>query len=292
MKPLPAPLAVPAEFSVSLPSLSSRIHRSGFAFALGFTVTAMFSDGHAQTAADPNEGLRLTPAPTMDSGYEITWWGRAGRTYFIEHNPTLVGAWTYFPDVLTGQDAVLGYGFTSTAPRVFVRLRIVEGVWTDPYTADSDGDGLTNQQEFVLGTDPLNPDSDDDDIPDGWEVEHGLDPMNPADALIDPDGDGLSNLLEYQQQTSPIDYYNGVEPIVTTLEGGGQSGPPGYFLPIPWTVQVRDSSGRALSNAPVTFDMGNSAGYFSLTPDGASPLAKVLIVRTNSRGLAWVYWKL
>lgn len=204
MKPLPAPPAVPAEFSVSLPSLFSLIHRSGFVFALGFTVTAMFSDGHAQTAADPNEGLRLTPAPTMDSGYEITWWGRAGHTYFIEHNPTLVGAWTYFPDVLTGQDAVLGYGFTSTAPRVFVRLRIVEGVWTDPYTADSDGDGLTNQQEFVLGTDPLNPDSDADDIPDGWEVEHGLDPMNPADALIDPDGDGRSSAQEFLEGTHPL----------------------------------------------------------------------------------------
>jgi len=77
---------------------------------------------------------------------------------------------------------------------------------------DSDGDGLTDQEEAELGTDPLNPDTDADRLLDGEEVKvyatdpkipdtdadglldgdevklHGTDPKNP-----DTDGDGLSD---------------------------------------------------------------------------------------------------
>jgi hypothetical protein len=38
---------------------------------------------------------------------------------------------------------------------------------------DSDGDGLTDAEELLLGTDPNNPDTDGDGLPDGWEV-HGV----------------------------------------------------------------------------------------------------------------------
>lgn len=37
---------------------------------------------------------------------------------------------------------------------------------------DSDGDGLTNEQECTLGSDPLNPDSDGDGVRDGTEVRY------------------------------------------------------------------------------------------------------------------------
>src|SRR5438105_1895166 len=44
-------------------------------------------------------------------------------------------------------------------------------------TLDSDGDGLTDDQEVDLGTDPLSSDTDGDGIPDGTEVSLGLDPL-------------------------------------------------------------------------------------------------------------------
>src|SRR3990170_8484982 len=51
--------------------------------------------------------------------------------------------------------------------------------------ADSDGDGLIDSGELLLGIDPLEADSDGDGLGDG--VEMGLlDPRNP-----DTDGDGL-----------------------------------------------------------------------------------------------------
>jgi hypothetical protein len=46
---------------------------------------------------------------------------------------------------------------------------------------DTDGDGLTNLQEFELGTDPTNPDSDGDGWKDGVEFRKGTDPLNPDD---------------------------------------------------------------------------------------------------------------
>ncbi len=48
---------------------------------------------------------------------------------------------------------------------------------------DSDGDGLTNDEEAALGTDPNNPDTDGDQIEDGQEVTDGTDPLNPCSSV-------------------------------------------------------------------------------------------------------------
>ncbi|MEA1784603.1 gliding motility-associated C-terminal domain-containing protein [Arenibacter sp. GZD96] len=46
---------------------------------------------------------------------------------------------------------------------------------------DSDGDGLTDGEEAVLGTDPNNPDTDGDGISDGDEVLNGTNPLDACD---------------------------------------------------------------------------------------------------------------
>ncbi|MCL2049228.1 MAG: hypothetical protein FWG87_10940, partial [Defluviitaleaceae bacterium] len=57
---------------------------------------------------------------------------------------------------------------------------------------DSDGDGLTNYEEFLLGTNPNSPDTDGDGLTDYEEVHiYGTDPLNP-----DTDGDGLTDYEE------------------------------------------------------------------------------------------------
>jgi hypothetical protein len=54
---------------------------------------------------------------------------------------------------------------------------------------DTDGDGLTDDEEATLGTDPDNPDTDGDGLTDGDEVDtHGTDPLD-----RDTDNDRLSD---------------------------------------------------------------------------------------------------
>ncbi len=63
---------------------------------------------------------------------------------------------------------------------------------TDPMSADSDGDGVSDSEEIAAGTDPNSADSDGDGLSDGDEINtYGTDPTN-----ADSDGDGLSDYDE------------------------------------------------------------------------------------------------
>ncbi|HLF88279.1 MAG TPA: hypothetical protein VI451_04990 [Anaerolineales bacterium] len=63
---------------------------------------------------------------------------------------------------------------------------------------DSDGDGLTNDQEAEFGTDPLLADTDNDGLFDGVEIAGMTNPLNP-----DTDGDTLTDGDEVQRGTDP-----------------------------------------------------------------------------------------
>jgi fibronectin-binding autotransporter adhesin len=72
-----------------------------------------------------------------------------------------------------GQTFAVHYGPDSTYGSTNVVLEAVAA------SADSDGDGLTDDEETALGTDAFDPDSDDDGMNDGDEVVSG---SNPRDA--------------------------------------------------------------------------------------------------------------
>lgn len=70
---------------------------------------------------------------------------------------------------------------------------------TQPAVADSDNDGLTDQQENGYGTDPNNADSDSDGIRDKEELEvWNTDPLN-----ADSDGDTFSDGTEIKAGYNP-----------------------------------------------------------------------------------------
>jgi hypothetical protein len=94
------------------------------------------------------------------------------------------------------------------------------------FSLDSDGDGLTDEQEQALGTDPHNrdtdgdgledgaevnthhtnpllADSDADGLNDGFEIANGFDPLVGGEQGLDPDNDGLTNLEEQAAHTDP-----------------------------------------------------------------------------------------
>lgn len=142
-------------------------------------VLALVSPAFAQTANDPNEGVRFTNGTA--NTYDFSWWSRSGRTYFLQHSEDLL-TWIYFPDVIeTGVNGVLSYGFSVSGPdRYFVRLKYTTQTSGNPSTADFDGDGLSNADELQRGTDPLNPDTDNDGVNDGTEVAQGRNPLKGA----------------------------------------------------------------------------------------------------------------
>ncbi len=68
---------------------------------------------------------------------------------------------------------------------------------------DSDGDGLSDEEEAILGSDPNDADSDDDGVIDGDEPNGGL----------DSDGDGLINILDPDSDNDGL--FDGTEMGIT-----------------------------------------------------------------------------
>jgi hypothetical protein len=101
---------------------------------------------------------------------------------------------------------------------------------TDPDNPDTDGDGLLDGEEVLLGTSPLHPDTDGDGLSDYDEVRrYGTDPLR-----RDTDGDGLSDLEEIMLGTSPtradtdgdglpdgVEIARGTDPLNRDTDGDG-----------------------------------------------------------------------
>lgn len=78
---------------------------------------------------------------------------------------------------------------------------LTDGLGENPFLADTDGDGLTDGEEFnhlPSRTDPTNPDSDGDGLLDGFEESNGTNPSL-ADSSIPPNG-----LTDYFEYTYPL----------------------------------------------------------------------------------------
>ncbi len=69
---------------------------------------------------------------------------------------------------------------------------------TDPNDSDTDGDGVEDKDEIEQGTNPNDSDTDDDGLSDGEEVSLGTDPND-----SDTDNDGVDDAEEVEAGTDP-----------------------------------------------------------------------------------------
>lgn len=159
---------------------------------------------------------------------------------------------------------------------------------------DTDGDTLTNLQEYQRATHPRlkdmdadgvndnldvfpgNPtewldfdrdgvgnnadlDDDNDGMPDSFEMAYGLNPFSPSDSALDSDADGMSNLKEYQHGTNP------------NIADAGRSGSEHVYA---WTKTIGGAGsdyGRSIVDGSGNiYIFGRSVGTVDFNPDSGT----------------------
>jgi uncharacterized protein (DUF1800 family) len=112
---------------------------------------------------------------------------------------------------------------------------------TNPRRADTDGDGLSDLSEGVYGTNPVNADTDGDGLSDFAEV-NALIPTNPL--LADTDGDGINDRDESARGTDPT--YNA-------------AAAPGYLGVVPYFQNTPSRWEWRMDNVQLVWDHGAGA---------------------------------
>ncbi|NPA75088.1 MAG: hypothetical protein GXO25_03275, partial [Euryarchaeota archaeon] len=169
---------------------------------------------------------------------------------------------------------------------------------TNPYSKDTDGDGLwdgynaSGVGEYTLGTNPLSNDTDGDGLSDLYEYLHNLNPLR-----RDSDGDGLDDGTELQLHLNPLN-----------PDTDGDHMPDGfevrYSLSPLENDAAEDYDGDGLSNGE-EYAVGTSPAANDTDSDGLKDGAEVrgVKLRTNvshgaqsvryyyiQRGYLWVYY--
>jgi hypothetical protein len=154
---------------------------------------------------------------------------------------------------------------------------------------------------FFTGTGALSPDGDGASVTQWLNVradESGLARVyyrtpfadDPEVETITAQAQSGSNTVtaDFIATTDPAHYYEGITPVLTIISGGNQSAVPGYYTSSPLVIEVRDSAGNLLRNAPVTISV--SSGFLSLTGNRSDPGSATLVARTDANGRVSAYY--
>ncbi len=163
----------------------------------------------------------------------------------LENGAVTKGSWSVSMQARTESDSITVYGTYANYDPSTIGAN-GHSVITVMYSADTDGDGLSDRTEAVLGTDQTNWDSDGDGLSDGEEVFGWKDAVidtlwetNPLNR--DTDGDGLLDSEDPDPLTAAINPLDSVVSLksITIIPTQGSS----------WTSAVTDESSLQLNVA-------------------------------------------
>ena len=159
------------------------------------------------------------------------------------------------------------------------------------YAKTTDLDGNVTTSLPATFTIAVNPDSDGDGLLDSWETSNFGNLIQTAAG--DPDGDGLSNSTEFTNSTNPQDYFNGLAPTLAVASGNNQTIGLGAVTPQPVVFTVKNASGVALANAPVSLAItapATNKGALDPSATGGFTL-QALSITSNAQGQVSAYYK-
>ena len=268
-------------------------------FAPGSNETIEFFDFFAKPVANPTPGLSST-FTVEQSEFAFLLSNGQGVLDVFSGNGSGGGTWTATPfaaSIGTGQVA-------ANWVRLTARLDFSRQLWDlyangtmiavdIPFISSSTGLSVFQLQGDVsmasglddLYAGPANPlfaDVNNDGIDDAWETAHGLS-LSTNDRYLSPANHGVTVLQAFLSGTDPNDFYNGILPNLTSLvRQDGQLDSQGGIY-----VEVRDSAGNPLANAPITFSDTTGTAALSATAGGAS--SNQVSTYTDAQGIAHVF---
>ncbi len=140
---------------------------------------------------------KMGPDPADPAESAVVWYGVPGKLYRVFMSPDMGANWIQLGDALIGTGGNIAQGISNSVPaeayRFFYRVQA--------YDVDSDGDGLNDYEEYLLGTDDSSFDQDSDGLRDGWEILY-FGSLN-ATSTGDDDNDGLPNVWEEGHGLNP-----------------------------------------------------------------------------------------
>ncbi len=173
------------------------------------------------------------------------------------------------------------------------------GLSTDPTDPDTDGEGLTDYDEaIVYGTDPLLPDTDGDGLTDDDEVlVIGSDPLNLLDPVVVDDNDpddpvpNDPNNTNYNDENGSSDFpYDSIQEavnvaqsgyVVLVLDGKYKSTGNGNINALGKALTIRSRNGYAFTE--ILQDSGN--GFVLTSGEGSGTVIQGFTIRTSVEDL-------
>jgi len=154
--------------------------------------------------------------------------------------------------------AIIAVSFVIFATTLFA---LAQSQTNNSVFLDSDQDGLTDQQEKMIGTDPHNPDTDNDGYFDGEEAKSCYNPMKPApgDKLTTDQCAAMQKILADPDHAQSLD--------LTLSSGASASSPNTSVSQTPQTTQT-DSN----SNATDPLSSSADASLSALTDSTGAPI--------------------